>query len=95
MARPTQQDLFGAESQSELFDADAAPPAYRPNLDEVRARLNRILAEARAAEQIPWDSDKALLYRTIFPHMTGWLPKDEGAQLRFEFETEMARLKAA
>jgi len=27
--------------------------------------------------------------------MTLWLPDDEGAQLRFEFETEMARLKAA
>jgi len=27
--------------------------------------------------------------------MTNWLPEDEGAQLRFEFETEMARLKAA
>jgi hypothetical protein len=95
MARPTQQDLFGADSQPELFDADAAPPAYRPNLDEVRARLNRILAEVRAAEKLPWDTDKALLYRTIFPHMAGWLPEDEGAQLRFEFDTEMARLKAA
>jgi hypothetical protein len=27
--------------------------------------------------------------------MTLWLPEDEGTQLRFEFETELARLKAA
>jgi hypothetical protein len=27
--------------------------------------------------------------------MTGCLPSDEGAQLRFDFETEMARLEAA
>jgi len=27
--------------------------------------------------------------------MTNWLPEKEGAQLRFEFETEMARLEAA
>jgi hypothetical protein len=27
--------------------------------------------------------------------MTNWLPEDEGAQLRFEFETELARLEAA
>jgi hypothetical protein len=27
--------------------------------------------------------------------MTNWLPEDEGAQLRFEFETEIARLEAA
>jgi hypothetical protein len=24
-----------------------------------------------------------------------WLPEDEGAQLRFEFETELERLEAA
>lgn len=95
MARPTQQDLFGNDSEPELFKPDAAPPAYQPNLDEVRARLNKILAEARAAEKLPWEPDKVLLYRTIFPHMAGWLPEEEAAQLRFEFDTEMARLKAA
>jgi hypothetical protein len=71
------------------------PPAYRPDPDEVRAKLHKILAEARAAEKLPWDSDKVLVYRTIFPHMAGWLPEEEAAQLRFEFDTEMARLKAA
>ena len=40
-------------------------------------------------------SNKVLLYRTIFPHMAGWLPEAEAAQLRFEFDTEMGRLKAA
>jgi hypothetical protein len=25
--------------------------------------------------------------------MTNWLPEDEGAQLRFEFEAELVRLK--
>lgn len=95
MARPTQQDLFKSDPQVELFDAEAAPPAYRPDLDEVRARLHKILAEARAAKKLPWDSDRVLVYRTIFPHMAGWLPDDEGAQLRFEFDAELARLEAA
>jgi len=27
--------------------------------------------------------------------MTNWLPDEEGAQLRFEFETEIKRLEAA
>jgi len=27
--------------------------------------------------------------------MAGWLPEQEAAQLRFEFNTEMERLKAA
>jgi hypothetical protein len=95
MARSTQHDLFETDSQAESFEPDAAPPVYRPDPDEVRARLHRILAEARAAEKLPWDRDKLLVYRTIFPQMTGWLPEDEAAQLRFEFDTELARLKAA
>jgi hypothetical protein len=78
-----------------LFEPDAAPPAYRPDPDKVRERLHRILAEARAAEKLPWDPDKLLVYRTIFPQMTGWLPEEEAAQLRFEFDSELARLKAA
>jgi hypothetical protein len=44
---------------------------------------------------LPWEADKVSLYRTIFPHMAGWLPDEEAAQLRFEFDTEMARLAAA
>lgn len=95
MARSPQQDLFESDLQPELSDADAGPPAYRPDPDKVRAQLQKILAEARAAEKLPWDADKVLLYRTIFPHMAGWLPEEEAAQLRFEFDTEMARLKAA
>ena len=94
MSRPHQQDLFG-EAQPELFEPDAAPPAYRPNLDQVRARLHKILAEARAADKVPWDQDQLLVYRTIFPQMARWLPEDEAAQLRFQFDTEMTRLKAA
>jgi hypothetical protein len=27
--------------------------------------------------------------------MAGWLPEEEGAQLRFAFDAEMTRLKAA
>ncbi len=95
MPKSAQQDLFGAEAQAELFQPDAAPPAYRPNPDEVRARLHKILGEARAAQKLPWDRDKLLVYRTIFPQMANWLPEEEAAQLRFEFDAEMTRLKAA
>jgi hypothetical protein len=95
VARPTQKDLFETEPQTELFDADAAPPADRPDPEQVRARLHKILAEARAAEKIPWGQDKRLVYRTIFPQMAGWLPDDEGTQLCFAFEAELERLKAA
>ncbi len=95
MTQPRQPDLFGADGQPDLFDEDAAPRLYRADPDKVRARLHKILAEARGAETLPWDPTTVSLYRTIFPQMTQWLPEEEGAQLRFEFETELARLEAA
>ena len=73
----------------------ADPLETLPDPDKVRARLHRILAEARAAQTLPWEPGRASLYRTIFPQMSLWLPEDEAAQLRFEFETEMTRLEAA
>jgi len=95
MSSPRQGDLFATEQQSELFDEDAPTPVYRADPDEVRAELYKILAEARAARTLPWEPKKVSLYRTIFPQMTNWLPEEEAAQLRFEFDTEMARLEAA
>jgi hypothetical protein len=87
-------DFLEAEPQGDLFGSEPAP-AYRPDPDKVRSRLHKILAEARAAQKLPWESTTVSLYRTIFPQMTNWLPEDEGAQLRFQFETELARLEAA
>jgi hypothetical protein len=87
-------DFFEEQGQPDLF-GDESLPAYRPDADKVRSRLYKILAEARAAQKLPWESSTVSLYRTIFPQMTNWLPEEEGAQLRFEFETEMTRLEAA
>jgi hypothetical protein len=94
MSRTRQPDLFTPEAQPDLFGA-AAAPAYRPDPDKVRSRLHRILAQARAARTLPWEPTTVSLYRTIFPQMTLWLPEEEAAQLRFEFEAEMERLQAA
>jgi hypothetical protein len=86
-----QGDLFRNDNESD----ERETPTWYPDPDEVRAELRGILGEMRAAKSMPWDDDRASLYRTIFPQMTGCLPEDEGAQLRFDFETEMARLEAA
>ncbi len=94
MARTGQADLFAKDEQADLFGGEAAP-VYRPNLDKVRARLQKILAEARAAQAMPWEPTQLSLYRTIFPRMADYLPDDEGAQLRFSFEEELKRFKAA
>jgi hypothetical protein len=94
MASPRQGDLFGHDEQDDLFE-DQPTPVYRADPDEVRSELHRILMEARTAQKMPWNPNRVSLYRTIFPQMTNWLPEEEGAQLRFEFETELARLEAA
>jgi hypothetical protein len=94
MASPRQGDLFGNEQADQAGD-DFETPEYHADPDKVREELNRILAEARAAQTMPWDAKRAALYRTIFPQMTNSLPEEEGTQLRFEFEAEIARLEAA
>jgi len=94
MIRNGQADLFEKDSQPDLFGEEAAP-VYRPNLDKVRARLEKILAEARAARAMPWEPTQLSLYRTIFPQMAGYLPESEGAQLCFSFGEELKRFEAA
>lgn len=90
MTPSRQPDLFGSDAP----DEDAETPTFHPDPVEIRAELHRILAEMKAAS-IPWDEKRIALYRTIFPQMTGALPAEEGAQLRFQFDTEMERLTAA
>jgi hypothetical protein len=46
-------------------------------------------------EHLPWDRSRADLYRTIVPQMTLWLPDEEAARWRLDFETEMARFDDA
>ncbi|HEY2247502.1 MAG TPA: hypothetical protein VGH70_08685 [Bradyrhizobium sp.] len=93
MPSSRQPDLFHRDEQSDLLGEDVPTPEYRPDPDAVHAELHKILAEARAAEKLTWEPKTVLLYRTIFPQMTNWLPDEEAAQLRFEFEAEMKRLE--
>ena len=82
------------DGQLELFTGEAVSNAA-PSADQMRTWLEGVLAEARAAESMPWPASKLRLYRLMFPQLSFWLPDDEGAQLRFEFETELERLAAA
>jgi hypothetical protein len=79
------------------LDMFGAPPAqnYDPDPADVRAELNDLLAQARSAKVLPWPPARAAQLRTIFPQMANWLPEDEARQLRFAFEKELKRLKAA
>jgi hypothetical protein len=94
MAINRQPDLFNSDPQPELLE-DRTEHVYRADPDEIRRDLTRLLAQARAAQIMPWEPRKVRLYRTIFPQMSQWLPDDEAKQLCFEFEAELARLEAA
>jgi hypothetical protein len=94
MAYNKQPDLFLPDVQPDLIE-DRPAQAYRADPDEVRRDLLRMLGEARAAQSMPWRPATLRLYKTIFPQMSNWLPRDEAAQLCLEFETELERLKAA
>jgi hypothetical protein len=93
-----QPDLFGLKpAQADLFAAE--PPrndgvgVAKP--DQVRARLHKILAEARSARSLPpWDGRTTRMHQIVFPQMTNWLPEAEAKQLRLEFERELERLSA-
>ena len=92
MASSRQGDMFGHDAPD---DEERPTPVYRADPDEVRAELQQILAEARAAKTMPWDASTVALYRLTFPQMTNWLPEEEATQLRFAFMAEMERLEAA
>ncbi|BBU63162.1 hypothetical protein MSC49_30970 [Methylosinus sp. C49] len=88
--------LSQASSPSEQGDLFAVPePQYRPDPDKVRRRLERILAEMRAEEKMVWDFSQRALYEKIFPDMTHYLPDEEGARYRADFEKEWERLATA
>jgi len=90
-----QRDLFLSDTPPDLFGDGYETPVYRPDPDRVRARLLKLLAEAPAAQRMPWEPTTLTLYRHIFPQMSLALPEDEAAQLRLEFEAELVRLEAA
>ena len=58
----------------------------------IRARVTRVLEQARAAERPPWPDQEARMWRTVFPQMADWLPKSEADALRAAFTHEMTRL---
>lgn len=92
MAHDQSPDAFRG-NQLELFGGEPVP-ASRSTAEEMREYLNGLLAEARAAETMPWPPLTVRLYRGLFPQLSFWLPEEESAQLRCEFETELERLQA-
>ena len=89
-----QGSLFG-DSSDRIPDSPSDTRSYLPDPADIRRRLHDLLATARAAERMPWDTRKAGLWRIVFPQMANWLPDEEADQLRFAFAAELERLTPA
>lgn len=98
MTRTSHTDLFGPETQADLFgEAFATPKAYVPDPRHVRNRLIEMISVMRSSESWPWEPVTVALYReTVWPYLYEKLPDaDEAARFRAEIEAEIARLDAA
>ena len=93
-----ESDLFGDGSkQRSLFGSgenrmQAPRQPTVPDPETVRARLKFVLEKARSAEKMPWSERDLRMWQMVFPNMAKWLPEEEAAQLRFEFDQEIERL---
>ena len=90
-------DLFGTNpSQPDMFaDHRPAPRKVMDFQAEARRRLEKVLAEAKAAERMPWSQRELEKWQILFPQMAGWLPDNEANQFCFEFAQEVERLRNA
>ncbi len=78
----SQPDLFGSTPQ----------PLPRPDPEAVRARVHKVLALLREADQMPLTDKELRFWRTVMPQTTNWLPPHEKAAVCAEFEGHVARL---
>lgn len=95
------EDLFGhvpqkGAQQTEMFDAAPVVTRREPHTpDSIRALMLGLLAEARAAQTVPWTPRMLQSHRAMFPYMAEWLKGGEGDRLLLEFRAELDRLGAS
>lgn len=91
-----QTDLFGHVPQKGETFAEPAriSPPVRHTPETIRVLMHELLAEARAADAMPWDARTLRGHTAMFPYMAEWLKNGEGDGLLREFKAEMDRLDA-
>lgn len=96
---PAQEEMFDAPVTAERKPIVSAkygiieplpPGGHTP--DTIRAKMKKLIAEARKAKTPPWPKRQVRTHMVMFPYMAEWLPKGEGEQLLLEFREEMKRL---
>ena len=85
-------DLFGDVPQPQR---DSLPRAKPLTATDVRAMMVALIDAVREADTVPFAPDEMKKHIAMFPIMAQWLEPEDGRQLVFEFETEIARLLAA
>jgi hypothetical protein len=73
-------------------------PAHRPtvpSVEFVRAKMFDLIDQLKQAGSLPWNERNTAINEIIFPQMTNWLPDEEAAQFRLQFDEEWRRLMAA
>lgn len=96
---PAQPELFEPSAtierkpiHSERYGIIEPPPPGGHTPETIRAKMVKLIAEARAASRTPWPRRQTRSHMVMFPYMAEWLPKEEGEQLLLEFRAEMTRL---
>lgn len=77
---------------SERYGIIEPPPSDGHTPETIRAKMLKLIAEARAADATPWPLRQTRSHMVMFPYMAEWLPEEEGEQLLMEFMIEMRRL---
>ena len=86
-------DIFGlTPRQHDMFGRPEPVIDVPMSVDDIRAELERTLAELRAADTLPWGVKRMLAVETMFPDHAGRLPAGEGEALVETFRAEMRRL---
>lgn len=94
MPRASQPDLFAP--QGDLFAAGAASAPRTPEeLALIRRDLYPPLAEAEAAERLPWSHTRATVVEIPMAAWAAALPETEAAEVRARFAAAMDRHWAA
>lgn len=88
MFAPAEAGLSGPESA-------VVAPAYVPDPQHVRNRLEALIGQMRASAHWPWPEAMVALHcAKTFDYLCALLPKDEAAKWRAELAIEIERLGA-
>lgn len=96
---PAQSEMFDAPAPAERKPIHSAkygiiepPPPGGHTPETIRAKMLKLIAEAKASNVVPWPLRQTRTHMVMFPYMAEWLPDEEGEQLLLEFMHEMERL---